>query len=171
MSTNAVLKNDENLSEDILSEKATPAKVKAVNKLHDNMERSSFKSWNSSKTVRGPSPKKFSLSTLDKRSKFRRFGRFYKSDHSAFKHESPLKLRRSDCCDMEDKLRQPSIKDDISQLLKISASIRKDKSWAIPNTLRESNFPVIELSLSEQLSEGSWEEEPREDYFYTFGVK
>lgn len=171
MSTNYFWGNDENLSEEMLSESATPAKVKAVEHLHDNMERSSFKSDSSSKTIRDQKLDNRWSSGEKKRNTFRKFGKLINSDETNLSQISPENPPFCDDFSSASTYWQSSLRSDISKLLKLSANMKKKKksSFASDQLKRDSIPQPREFNLFGHLSEQ--EPEPEMKDSFSFGMR
>lgn len=124
---------DENLSEELLSEDSTPWKVKIMNKLTSNMERSSFKTCTelNMKRVEVCRPRTLKISS---------FSPYYKRKTTVGPKDwsklscSPVQPGFAPLSDENSKSpwslkkEQVSMKDDITELLKISAQIRQKRT-------------------------------------------
>lgn len=162
---------DENLSEEVLSEQAIPFRVKEVNKLHKNMERSSFKSCHSTKTVREHTHENLLNSVERTMGEARKLEKSKTNNLGALIVPKKDDLRSVSSSESSPAKRGKSLKNEISSLLKISAGLRQKKSLFKAKKAKDIDIPEAEIKFSDGSSEGSVEKKFVKDEFFTFGVK
>lgn len=169
MSVFKIATDTENLSEEILSEQATPGKVKVAHKLNSNMERSPFHSSKSLNMQEGQHHR-LALSVdnhLQGAENLAAKGIQHRKSFNGSKIED-LKWESELGSTLTN--RKSSLKGEISELLKLSATMRKKKSSFASGKLNRAQIPLQEFHLSSEISNEELANQPSEGDFFTFGV-
>lgn len=170
MKTNCLItKNDENLSEEILSERASKKTIKTTEKMNKKMKMSAFNKFKSGQTVRNIASKPLQLTrqfkscrdkeVIEERSFFSRTSKKISKLDDSFESRLEKQCRS----------REGSLSNQIRGLLRVTAEIRRKKSELATSQVHPSEISVDDIERISSFSESSESNRLDEESLYTFG--